>query len=165
MAIHDPVTGLPNRRLFDIQIHQAITENKRQKKIGALLYLDLDNFKALNDQQGHATGDHYLKAFATATAKSLRASDQIFRIGGDEFCILLKDIDNDQNAKEVAEKVIQLANNTQVMNQNNIRVGASVGIALFPNHTNDITKLVCLADTAMYQAKSSGKNQVFIHKD
>jgi diguanylate cyclase (GGDEF)-like protein/PAS domain S-box-containing protein len=161
-AHHDTLTGLPNRALFNDRLKQTISLAKRDSREFALLYLDLDKFKPVNDALGHAAGDELLKAVATRIRRQLRDSDTVARVGGDEFIVILPDIRKREDAESVARKIIAaLATPFQLGSQKqSVDIGTSIGIAVYPADARDADALVKAADTAMYRAKQSGKRAV-----
>jgi diguanylate cyclase (GGDEF)-like protein/PAS domain S-box-containing protein len=159
LADHDSLTGLPNRRLFADRLSQAISIARREAGRCALLYLDLDKFKPVNDTLGHDAGDRLLQKIADTIRALVRESDTVARVGGDEFTVLLRNISSSQNAAAVADKIVaalsapfRLENYPQ-----EITIGASVGIALFPDDAQDHDTLITKADAAMYVAKARGE--------
>ena len=155
VAHHDSLTGLPNRLLFNDRLQQAISLAKRDTRPFALLYLDLNKFKPVNDVLGHAVGDDLLKAVATRIRLQVRESDTVARVGGDEFAVILPAISRREEAETVARKVrVALAAPFQLGSQKqDTEIGASIGVALFPVDARDADSLVIFADTAMYEAK------------
>jgi diguanylate cyclase (GGDEF)-like protein/PAS domain S-box-containing protein len=158
VAHHDSLTGLPNRLLFNDRLAQAISLAKRDSRQFALLYLDLDKFKPVNDTLGHAAGDELLSRVATRIRHQVRESDTVARIGGDEFTVILPEIARREEAETVATKIIaalaapfQLGSHKQSVN-----IGTSIGIALYPADARDADALVTAADAAMYRAKQAG---------
>ena len=161
MAQHDTLTGLPNRALFDDRLQQAIVQASRNGGRLALLYLDLDHFKPVNDTLGHAVGDVLLKAVAQRLHDSVRASDTVARIGGDEFVVLLPTVHDAADALSVAEKIRHALNESfEVMAGKLVHISSSTGIALYPDHGQDEITLSKNADMAMYRSKQQGRNQV-----
>lgn len=155
-AHHDFLTGLPNRYLFMDRLTQAITRQKRQsKKLLAVLFVDLDGFKAINDNLGHKAGDQLLKDAASALKTCVREEDTVCRYGGDEFVILLSELASETDAMDIAEKLLRSISTAKYDMQ---QVTLSVGVALYPCHGHDAETLINFADQAMYLAKSSGKN-------
>jgi diguanylate cyclase (GGDEF)-like protein/PAS domain S-box-containing protein len=156
VAHHDGLTGLPNRLLFDDRLQRAISLAKRDSRPFALLYLDLDRFKPVNDALGHAVGDELLKAVATRIRLQVRESDTVARVGGDEFTVILLAARREE-AETVAGKIsAALAVPFQLGNQKqDIEIGASIGIAVYPADAQDAAALVTAADTAMYGAKQA----------
>jgi diguanylate cyclase (GGDEF)-like protein/PAS domain S-box-containing protein len=157
IAHHDSLTNLPNRLLFADRLAQAISVAKRDSRQFALLYLDLDRFKPVNDEMGHAAGDELLVRVAARLRRQLRASDTVARIGGDEFAVILSDISKRAEAEAVARKIsTALAAPFQLDNrQRRADIGTSIGIALYPADAQDADSLVKLADAAMYRAKQA----------
>ncbi|HQR04299.1 MAG: diguanylate cyclase [Proteobacteria bacterium] len=159
LAHHDPLTGLPNRIAFLDRLSQSIALARRQNNRLALLFLDLDGFKPVNDDHGHETGDQVLCLVARRLLEAMRKSDVVSRFGGDEFVILLADIGNLDNACAAAQKCIDTLSVPMDIDGCRIKVGASIGIALYPEHAvDDGTALITLADAAMYDAKHGGRN-------
>ena len=157
LAHYDGLTGLPNRMLFYDRLDMALALAKRERREMALLYLDLDGFKAVNDALGHEAGDELLKSVAARTRRSLRESDTVGRIGGDEFIVLLPQVQLPQDAVTVAEKLIaglsapfSLSGRAQ-----EVRIGVSIGIAIYPADAQERDTLIKAADAAMYSAKQT----------
>ena len=157
MALHDALTGLPNRTLLEDRLNQVITRAKRNNKKASVLLLDLDHFKVINDSLGHHIGDRLLEIMATRLRSSLRASDTAARLGGDEFVIVLSDIDEAEDAGIVARKILKLLVEPFVIDGNALHVGGSIGISTYPSDGADPGSLVRAADTAMYEAKRKGR--------
>ncbi len=162
MAHHDALTGLPNRPLFDDRLRQALALARRDRQRLALLYLDLDDFKPINDRFGHAVGDRLLQEAARRISDCMRASDTVGRIGGDEFVVLLPRVDTAADAVRVAEKIRQAIQRPFALDGQELGVSCSLGIALYPEHGEEERTLSHHADLAMYQAKESGRNTVEI---
>lgn len=174
LAHFDSLTGLPNRTLFGDRLKLALAYAKREKKMLAVMFVDLDQFKEINDFYGHKIGDKVLKKTAQRLVACVRESDTVARIGGDEFIVLLPIIDSELDATTVANKIvkavakpIEIVKPTETFQpikviQKNLNVSASIGIAIYPKHGKDEKLLVINADLAMYQAKNSGKNQARI---
>ena len=160
LAHHDMLTGLPNRSLLTDRLQQMLAQAKRSITHGALLYLDLDKFKPINDTLGHDIGDLVLKEIAQRLQTAVRESDTIARIGGDEFVVLLPVIETPVDALTVAEKIRLALEQTFEINGNVINIGCSIGIAVYPEHGADEISLMKNADTAMYLAKQNGRNNV-----
>jgi diguanylate cyclase (GGDEF)-like protein len=158
MALHDQLTGLPNRQLFLDRLDQALRRAKRGGASVALLYLDLDQFKGLNDAYGHAHGDRVLVETACACAR-VRESDTVARLGGDEFVVVLPDLLHAEDALPVAEKIRESLYDPEA-DGGRLFLGASVGVACFPLHGHDQDSLLARADAAMYEAKRAGGNAV-----
>lgn len=155
LAHHDNLTDLPNRILFNDRLNQAIHLAKRDSREFALLYIDLDRFKTVNDSLGHAAGDELLKSVAKRIRDEVRESDTVARVGGDEFTVILSDIAKRDDAQTVAEKIASaIAAPFQIgSNGASVGVGASIGIAVYPSEGQDANELVKAADSAMYGAK------------
>lgn len=156
-ATHDELTGLPNRYLYSDRMHQAVSMAQRNKKSFAVLLLDLDRFKEINDTLGHGIGDKVLKTIAQRMSDGMRDSDTIARVGGDEFSIILIDVDL-LTAKSIANKIINLLEPIIEVDSHTLKLSASIGIALFPEHGNNPELLLQHADVAMYHAKNNHKN-------
>jgi len=163
VAHHDSLTGLPNRLLFNDRLNQAISLAKRGSRQFALLYLDLDKFKPVNDTLGHTAGDELLQGVAARIRHQVRESDTVARVGGDEFTVILPDIARREDAETVAKKIIgALAAPFQLGSQKqSVDIGASIGIALYPADARDADALVRAADAAMYSAKQAGNSFCF----
>ncbi|RZI42559.1 EAL domain-containing protein [Herbaspirillum sp. HC18] len=159
LALYDPLTELPNRRLLRERLDHAIALSRRSGKRVALLYLDLDRFKAINDTLGHHTGDLLLKAVAHRFSLCLRRSDTLARLGGDEFAVVVGDIDHETGAATIAEKLLAAAGEPFYIEGRDLYVTASIGISVYPTDTDSIDTLVRNADVAMYHAKECGKNR------
>ncbi|HYD93964.1 MAG TPA: EAL domain-containing protein [Noviherbaspirillum sp.] len=159
LALYDPLTELPNRRLLREKLDQAFAWSQRAGKRVALLYLDLDRFKAINDTLGHHTGDLLLKAVARRFSGSLRRNDTLARLGGDEFAVVVGDVDTEADAAAVAEKLLEAAGEPFVIEGRDLYVTVSIGISLFPTDTDSLDTLLRNADVAMYHAKECGKNR------
>lgn len=157
-AYHDPLTGLPNRLLFNDRLSLALAQAHRNKKMLAVLFLDLDRFKLVNDMLGHAAGDKLLKEVAGKIAGCLRKSDTIARLGGDEFTILLPQPEDEDAVAKVARKILQTFEQPWILGEQEFHITASIGIALYPNDGEDAETLLKHADTAMYRAKDQGRN-------
>lgn len=158
LAYHDPLTGLPNRLAFETQLSQAIATCDRQGKQMALMLIDLDNFKNINDSLGHHVGDELLQKVAVRLRQSLRSSDLVARLGGDEFVVLLPDLDDPLIAARIAAKLQgSLADSYQVA-EHILYATPSIGIGLYPDDGPDPGTLLRNADTAMYYAKKAGRN-------
>lgn len=161
MAQYDPLTELPNRALFDDRLQHAITQARREQNRLALMSIDLDRFKPVNDTHGHHVGDLLLQAVARRMQECVRESDSVGRIGGDEFFILLPVIESVADALTVAEKIRDALNKPFALEGLRlIGISSSVGITLYPDHGDDALLLYKYADQAMYRAKRQGRNQV-----
>ncbi|WP_086479718.1 diguanylate cyclase domain-containing protein [Oceanospirillum sanctuarii] len=158
LAFYDPLTGLANRRLFKDRLDVALKQAQRQQQSLALIYLDLDRFKAVNDEHGHEVGDELLKEVALRLQQTLRESDVIARIGGDEFNIILPDVTDSDAAEQVADKVLQAVVEPFVTGDIELKVSASIGLTLYPDDGVDAKQLIKNADVAMYRSKAQGRN-------
>ncbi len=158
LAQHDVLTGLPNRFLMTERLSQAIGLARRHGRQVALLFLDMDRFKHINDSLGHVVGDELLQSVAGRLVACVRASDTVCRYGGDEFVILLADIDKPQDAAHVAEKLHQASAVPHLVGGHELHVSLSIGISVYPDDGSDTNSLMGNADTAMYHAKASGRN-------
>src|SRR3990167_4948462 len=158
LAHHDILTQLPNRLQFDAEIKRVIAHTKRHQHIFALLFLDLDNFKYVNDKFGHDVGDLLLKSVAKRLKACLREEDFIARMGGDEFAILLNEIKHYHDAGIVANKINKAFKPSHIIHDNEIHITASIGISCYPIAGKNATTLIKNADIAMYQVKKSGCN-------
>lgn len=157
LAHHDLLTGLPNRTLINDRLAQAIAYAMRESALLALMFIDLDKFKPVNDTLGHEIGDLLLKQVAERLRQSVRASDTVARIGGDEFVVLLPVIDSSHDAAIVADKIIHALEIPFEIKKHTINISSSIGIAVYPEHGADQKILQINADMAMYHAKESGR--------
>lgn len=165
LAFHDALTDLPNRTLLMERLDQQIAIAKREQCGMALLFLDLDRFKFVNDTFGHNVGDDLLKMVAQKLLAQVRQSDTVARLGGDEFIIQLRNRTNKNDVRHIAERIIGTINEPMELHGAQVQIGASIGIAMFPQDGNDSITLMKNADTAMYAAKKAGKNTVrFVQK-
>ena len=160
LALYDNVTKLPNRTLFLIELDNEINRAIRSKSKLAVLFIDLDGFKAVNDTYGHKVGDDLLVHAGNTFSAEIRKSDTVARIGGDEFVIILTDINEISQSVEIASKIIKSISNPVSMKNNHIQIGASIGISIYPDHAEDTEELLKLADSMMYVSKKAGKNRV-----
>ncbi|MCC5598665.1 CHASE2 domain-containing protein [Nostoc favosum] len=159
LAYHDPLTGLSNRKLFAEQLYESLHWAQHNKLLLGLLFIDLDGFKQINDTLGHEAGDRLLMTIAGRLSNSLRASDTVSRLGGDEFTVILRAIPNVQIAAKVAAKILTSISEPVVLDGYTIRVSASIGISVYPYNSQDSETLMKQADAAMYRAKHLGKNR------
>ncbi len=159
-AYYDALTGLPNRLLFRDRVVNAIAQARRNRRAIAVMYLDLDHFKLVNDGLGHSIGDALLSEVAQRLQSCIRASDTISRLGGDEFTILLNDVADSDSAAGVARKILQSFTRSFRVESHELFVTASIGISMFPNDGEDVETLLKCADSAMYRAKELGRNQM-----
>jgi len=164
LAYHDALTGLPNRKLFQDRLHQALNYSRRNRKRFAVFFLDLDKFKEVNDTAGHDVGDQLLIEVSRRLQGLLRETDSVCRIGGDEFTILLADLQDKDRATLVAAKVIAAINEPVEINGQSFSVGSSIGISYFPEHGKIAEELMKNADDAMYISKANGRNQYTLYE-
>jgi diguanylate cyclase (GGDEF)-like protein/PAS domain S-box-containing protein len=158
LAFHDPLTQLPNRRLLHERLQHSIKVERRDGKQLALLMLDLDRFKTVNDRLGHQAGDELLQQVAERLTARLRDVDMVARLGGDEFVVLLEDITQPEDAARVANEIIaDLTNHFCLIQSDDIQIGVSIGISLYPQHGTSPEMLMDHADAALYQAKDAGR--------
>ncbi|MDI1361216.1 sensor domain-containing diguanylate cyclase [Methylotenera sp.] len=159
LAHFDALANVPNRTLFNDRLKLALSYAKREKKMLAVMFIDLDLFKEINDLYGHETGDIVLKKVSRQLVSCVRESDTVARMGGDEFVILLPIVDEIEDVKLVAHKIVEAVAQPIKVAKTHLHITCSIGIALYPQHGKDEKLLVINADMAMYQAKNSGKNQ------
>jgi len=157
MASHDEVTGLPNRSLFMDRLNVSLRQAAREKTRIGVLFVDLDGFKAVNDRLGHEAGDMILHQVAVRLVARVRASDTVARYGGDEFTVILNQISNAQDVGRVAQSIVDELTRPFTAKRETVMIGASVGVALYPEHAETAEALIRLADKAMYEVKRSGK--------
>ena len=176
LAFHDSLTDLPNRRLLMDRLAQAMAAGKRSQGFGALMFLDLDNFKPLNDQHGHAVGDLLLVKVAHRLKACVRAVDTVSRIGGDEFVVLLRDLTTDQvtaveQANRLAEKILLALSQPYLLSAGKEageiehHCSASIGVVLFSQEHQNLEDLLKWADAAMYQSKAEGRNRITLMRE
>jgi diguanylate cyclase (GGDEF)-like protein/PAS domain S-box-containing protein len=158
LAYYDALTGLPNRQLFNDRLQQVLALAQRESRSAALLFLDLDRFKEINDTLGHGVGDGVLKAIANRVGRCLRETDTFSRLGGDEFTVIVPNVRDARDAAQVAEKIIQRFGTSFQIAGHELFLSTSIGIALYPQHGDTPEELVKHADTAMYLAKENGRN-------
>jgi diguanylate cyclase (GGDEF)-like protein/PAS domain S-box-containing protein len=158
LAHHDALTGLPNRALLLDRLEQALAQGDRNVHKVVVMFLDLDRFKTINDTLGHAVGDELLKQVGERLRDSVRAIDTVSRLGGDEFVVVLQDVPNLDDIVRVAEKIIAALTPAIAVDNHELHVTTSIGIAIYPDDGREVYALMKNADTAMYHAKSSGRN-------
>lgn len=158
LALYDSLTGLPNRMLLDDRMGQAAYSAERNGHSFALLFIDLDRFKAVNDSFGHAAGDTLLRAAAQRVIACVRAVDTVARIGGDEFVVVLSGIGEPKDAAMVSKKILDELSRPFFINGHEVDISGSIGISIYPQDGKDVSKLKTLADLAMYHAKKNGRN-------
>lgn len=162
-ASHDALTDLPNRELFNDRLQAAFNQAKRYHRIFALLQVDLDRFKEVNDTLGHAAGDELLVEAAHRLVSCVRESDTVARLGGDEFAILLSEMAEPSEAEQIARRAVSLLNEPYHLDAGTAHISGCVGIALYPQHGEDCDELRRNADIALYAAKESGRNTYRIY--
>lgn len=166
LANYDELTSLPNRTLFFERLRNRIVQCRRNKCTFALFYLDLDGFKSVNDTLGHDMGDELLKQVAVRMQECLRESDDIARIGGDEFTVLIQfDPDQSEQVETVASKIIQEVSRTYELSGYQVEIGTSIGISIYPSDADNKEQLIKYADKAMYEVKKKGKNHFIYYRD
>jgi diguanylate cyclase (GGDEF)-like protein/PAS domain S-box-containing protein len=165
LATHDPLTNLPNRALFNDQFKHALGLANRSGSKVALMYLDLDGFKQVNDTYGHETGDQLLKDISTRFRSELRESDTVARLGGDEFAFIIENIKDQENVVNVAEKILEVIKQTLLLDELDVDITGSLGVSVYPDNGEEAEILLKQADRAMYRAKEEGKNTYFLCKE
>ncbi len=160
MAYHDPLTGLPNRQMYRERLNEALARAKRNRQLVAVLFLDLDRFKIINDTLGHTVGDQCLKEAGKRLLRCVRDTDMVARLGGDEFTILLEGLEKIERVRRVCNEVVASLNRPFHINGEEFFSPASIGVSCYPGDGDDEETLIKQADTAMYHAKASGKNNV-----
>jgi len=155
LASHDSLTQLANRLMFDDNLRLAVARTQRHRHSLALFFIDLDGFKPINDTYGHEMGDRVLQVVAARLQTHFRNIDTVARLGGDEFAIVVEDLDDESHVVQLAQKIVSLLSDPMESLPPEIKLGGSIGVALYPQHAQDAEKLVRYADTAMYQAKRS----------
>ncbi|MEI6154567.1 MAG: diguanylate cyclase, partial [Deltaproteobacteria bacterium] len=158
MAFHDALTGLPNRSLFNDRLAMAIAHAERFNEKVAVMMLDLDKFKDVNDTYGHSVGDLLLKAVAEKLGRQTRKGDTVARMGGDEFMLIFADLKQTDGVHAIAEKILEDFEAPVAADHQILSIGMSIGIAVYPEHGRDIDTLVKNADIAMYSVKQAGRN-------
>jgi two-component system, cell cycle response regulator len=164
LALQDPLTGLANRRFLAERMRIALAHGRMNKSAMAVVYLDLDGFKRINDRLGHGAGDALLKMVAARLVAAVRDEDTVARLGGDEFMIALWHVSSADNAALVASKVIDVVSRPYGIGGHTVRITTSVGVSLYPAHGEDAKSLMESADLALYEAKHAGKNAYRIAK-
>ena len=155
-AYHDPLTDLPNRMMFEDRLEQALAQARRNGALLALFFLDLDNFKTINDDHGHQTGDRVLRIVATRLATCVRSTDTVARLCGDEFTVILQGLEHIQDIRQVAQKILECLIPPIRLGPENIPIQISIGISVYPKDSTDPQRLLAIADQAMYRAKECG---------
>ncbi len=159
LVLHDALTGLPNRMLMQQRLEQVLSQHGRQPRMLAVMFLDLDGFKAVNDTLGHHAGDELLKVVAERLSAQVRASDTVARLGGDEFVVLLDDPHGEAEVINIAERIVATINGPVDLSGHSVRIGVSIGIVTYPSPDVASDELIQCADAAMYDAKRLGKNR------
>jgi diguanylate cyclase (GGDEF)-like protein len=159
-ALYDELTGLPNRRLFAERLGQSLAMADREGYAVALLYLDLDGFKPVNDNLGHAVGDLVLKAVANRMSARIRKSDTVSRMGGDEFTLILPHVMNREDAARVGRDLLRALADRFFIDGHTISLTASIGVSVYPDEASSAGALIHQADSAMYVVKHAGKNDL-----
>ena len=157
LALYDPLTGLPNRRLFEDRLDQAVKQARRHQNLVAVLFLDLDHFKQINDTQGHPVGDQLLCAVAQRLRGCVREVDTVARRGGDEFTVLLTDLADPNAAAHVAQKIITAIQEPFLIADRPLQISASLGISLCAREPADSQHSIANADRALYEVKQQGR--------
>lgn len=157
-ANFDALTGLPNRRMFFDRLKEEVKRAARYKQMFALMFIDLDGFKEVNDTFGHKTGDNLLIQATQRVTQYIRNSDNFARLGGDEFTVILSDIENLDAVHSVAQKLLHTINLPYQLSIHKVIISASIGVSIYPNNNADADMLITIADRAMYEAKGKGKN-------
>ncbi len=165
LAHHDPLTELPNRLYLSVRMDMALERAKRRSTSGALLFLDLDHFKNINDSLGHYAGDELLMQAATRLKECVRQEDTVARIGGDEFTLLLEDVNSTSNAISAAEKIIKAFDKPFELQGRELHITPSIGISMYPRDGESIDLLLRNADAAMYEAKEQGRNAYAVYTE
>jgi two-component system, cell cycle response regulator len=158
LALNDPLTGLANRRLLADRMSMALVHARRNKSAMAVVYLDLDGFKQINDTLGHGVGDSLLKTVAGRLVATVRAEDTVARVGGDEFILTLWHVSGIDYAVTVASRAIEVVSHPYDIEGNTVTITTSAGVSIYPDHGEDADTLLKSADLALYEAKSAGKN-------
>ncbi|MET0022846.1 MAG: two-component regulator propeller domain-containing protein [Sedimenticola sp.] len=159
LAHYDVLTDLPNRSMFVDRFTQSLGRAKRESDMVALMFMDLDKFKEVNDTLGHYQGDVLLQQVAKRLKQQVRESDTISRLGGDEFTVIIEGLEAQHHIEKIAKKIIHTIGQPFVLDVHEVQIGISIGISVFPNDGNDVQKLIDQADIAMYKAKENGRNQ------
>ena len=165
MAYHDNLTALPNRMLFVDHLNLELAHARRNRAALAVMFLDLDEFKDINDTLGHTLGDRLLKEIAARLMNTVRESDTVARLGGDEFTLLLPGNNDAESAAQVAHKILEEVRQPMTLDKNNLSITTSIGIALYPGDGDDAVTLLKNADAAMYHAKEQGRNNFQFYKN
>jgi diguanylate cyclase (GGDEF)-like protein len=165
LAQHDSLTDLPNRCLLNERLTRAMALSNRYQRRLAVLFLDLDRFKKINDSMGHWIGDQVLRQISGRLVGCVRASDTVSRIGGDEFVVLLAEIEDEKDATICAEKITAAVTAPLRIDNDDLHLALSIGIAIYPGDGKDAEALIRSADTAMYRAKSEGRGTSYFFRN
>jgi diguanylate cyclase (GGDEF)-like protein len=160
VALYDALTGLPNRLLLQDRLEQAMSRAARSGKVFALMFVDLDRLKPVNDTYGHRVGDHLLQQTAARLQSAVRKEDTVARTGGDEFVVVLSELSSAEDAATLGRKLVAELDRPFNIESHSLSVTGSVGIAMYPDDASDIPSLLANADAAMYQVKKGGRNGV-----
>lgn len=163
LAYHDTITGLANRALFNDRIEQALAQSERHERAFAVLFIDLDKFKAINDAFGHGAGDKVLQTVATRLQACVREEDTVSRIGGDEFLCLLMEVNDEADVAHIAEAIVRTTAEIVPLGETQLKVTASIGIAIYPRDGTTAEALIKNADSSMYRAKQKGEGYSFFN--
>jgi diguanylate cyclase (GGDEF)-like protein len=163
-ATHDFLTGLPNRTLFNDHYILALAGAKRFNKKLAIMVLDIDHFKNINDDLGHPPGDQLLKEFASRLSSVVRKADTVSRMGGDEFVLLVTEVSETEHIANIAQKLLDISTKPFVLDNHEVKITISLGISCYPDNGEDIEILVKCADLAMYQTKKNGRNNYSLYQ-
>jgi diguanylate cyclase (GGDEF)-like protein len=164
LAYHDPLTGLPNRTLFNDRFAMAMAESRRYHKKIALIMLDLDNFKEVNDNLGHSVGDELLKEVSSRLVSILRQTDTVCRMGGDEFALIVPEVISKDGVEEVVRRILIVIRKPFALHGREERITASLGIAIYPEDGDSLEELIKHADTAMYEVKKVRRNDYLYYQ-
>jgi diguanylate cyclase (GGDEF)-like protein len=159
LALHDALTGLPNRRLLEDRIATTLQHANRNHHKAAIMYIDLDGFKAINDTYGHAYGDEVLKTIAKRLLDCSRKEDTVARLGGDEFMVVLSEVTGLADAQGPAAKIVEAVSEPIFINDLTLGLSTSIGISIYPDDAETVDSLISIADYALYEAKRGGKNR------
>jgi len=159
LAHYDNLCDLPNRMLFYDRLRQTVSHSKRSDQKIAVMFMDIDGFKYINDEHGHHIGDELLQQISKRVVATLRESDTIARVGGDEFTLIIPNVENKESVAKIANKILSTINEPYTLHGVRFNISASIGISLYPENSGDINELVKQADIAMYQAKKEGKDR------
>lgn len=164
LAYEDPLTGLKNKRYMSSLFDQVVMLANRPHQLMAIIYIDLDNFKPINDRAGHLVGDEILRIVADRLNQSTRSTDVCVRVGGDEFIVIATQLDSAEMASKISDKLLRVLIEPIIVKDDEYRLGASIGVSLYPSDGHELKELVDKADKAMYEVKRSGKNGFRLHQ-